>query len=381
MATAIRERSLVRQLFARRAHAAIGTFVPAKNGMTRPLETTGSPAEIADRSHSARTLARRRRRVRMRCAFALAFGMGTMIAGAIFDSPLAAAALGLLWASMRRAFGRDAIRHGFAPADIFNEGLAILVVAALAFGLAPDRVRAAGPVPLLIVVVGAVLLTLVTRWDGGGQDVDLLRARLRAKRSLDLIIALILALPILVATLCVAGTIAIVDRQFPFFLQTRLTRHRRPFRLIKLRTMRPSGPPGSRPRWTAIDDPRITPLGRWVRLLHLDELPQLWNVVTGDLSWVGPRPERPEYAQVFEAKLPMYHQRYRVPGGITGSAQVDGFAGNTSIRGRLDRDRYYVDRFDNIYDLWLIVLTVLRSIWPKSQEQIDYSPDDDAEVP
>lgn len=349
--------------------------------MTRPPEITDSPAEIADRLLSARALARRRRHLRMKCAFGLAFGLGTMIAGAIFDSPLAAVALGLVWACLRRAFGRDVIRHAFTAAGIFNEGLAILVVVGLAFGLAPDRVRVVGPVPLLILVVGAVLLTLVTRWDGGGKDLDLFRARLRAKRSLDLIIAMLLALPILVATILVAGAIALVDRQFPFFLQTRLTRHRRPFRLIKLRTMRPSGPPGSRPRWTAIDDPRITPMGRWVRLLHLDELPQLWNVVTGDLSWVGPRPERPEYAQVFEAKLPMYHQRYRVPGGITGSAQVDGFAGNTSIRGRLDRDRYYVDRFDNIYDLGLIVMTVIRSIWPKSQEQINYSPDDDAEVP
>lgn len=201
------------------------------------------------------------------------------------------------------------------------------------------------------------------------------------KRMLDVILALLLLPVVAPAVLILAAVIAIVDRQSPFFIQRRLTQFRRPFRLYKLRTMRTPADASTPPPWTAVHDPRITRLGHVLRQLHLDKLPQLMNILEGSLSFVGPRPERPEYAQVFAKQLPMYHDRYHVPGGVTGWAQINGFAGNTSIRQRLEHDLAYCQKPTLKSDLRILVLTVVRCFAPKHVPVVDYSPDRDDEIP
>ena len=111
-----------------------------------------------------------------------------------------------------------------------------------------------------------------------------------------------------------------------------MTRGGRVFRIWKLRTMVLDAEPGGVAVWPEEHDPRITRLGRVLRRLWIDELPQLWNVLRGDMSVVGPRPERPEFVEAFAEAMPKYQDRHAVPAGITGLAQVHGLTGNTSIR-------------------------------------------------
>jgi len=115
-----------------------------------------------------------------------------------------------------------------------------------------------------------------------------------------------------------------------------------------------------RPVWPEEDDPRITPLGRFMRRFWIDELPQLWNVIRGDLSLVGPRPERPPFIKAFSERLPKYPLRHRVPAGMTGLAQVMGFTGNTSLARRLHCDLRYVRAWSPWFDLRILFLTIVR---------------------
>lgn len=207
------------------------------------------------------------------------------------------------------------------------------------------------------------------------------REVLERKRAFDLILALFLTPAIIVAILPLALMIVVCDGQFPFYRQTRLGRFRKPFRLVKLRTMTDDPVDPQRPRWTAIEDPRVTAIGRILRRLHLDELPQIWNVLCGDLSFVGPRPERPEFAEVFAGHLPKYQSRHSVPTGITGLAQVEGFAGNSSLRRRLRCDLFYVRHVSMWFDLRIILLTIISTIKSNHRKQYNFDPDQDITIP
>jgi len=112
-------------------------------------------------------------------------------------------------------------------------------------------------------------------------------------------------------------------------------------------------------------DPRITGVGRIMRKLSIDELPQLWNVLTGDMSLVGPRPERPLFVAQFKDKIPQYMLRHKVKAGITGWAQVNGWRGNTSIEKRIEYDLYYIENWSVRLDLKIMWLTLLRGFFHK----------------
>ncbi len=141
------------------------------------------------------------------------------------------------------------------------------------------------------------------------------------------------------------------------FRQTRVGKDGRPFVMLKFRTLRPADDREAATRWNVADDPRLTRTGRLLRRTSLDELPQLWNVLRGDMSLVGPRPERPHFVERFSRAYPGYADRHRMPVGLTGLAQVSGLRGNTSIEDRT--------RFDNLYietwSLWRDVQIMLRT--------------------
>jgi lipopolysaccharide/colanic/teichoic acid biosynthesis glycosyltransferase len=170
---------------------------------------------------------------------------------------------------------------------------------------------------------------------------------------------LVLAAPLILAT---AVLVKLSSRGPAFYAQVRLGRRGKPFRLYKIRTMLHDCEKASGPRWAAPNDPRITPLGHFLRRTHLDELPQLWNVLRGEMSLVGPRPERPEFVPQLELAIPHYADRLLVRPGVTGLAQVQLPADTdmASVRRKLAYDLYYI-RYVNLWlDLRLMVCTGVR---------------------
>jgi lipopolysaccharide/colanic/teichoic acid biosynthesis glycosyltransferase len=145
------------------------------------------------------------------------------------------------------------------------------------------------------------------------------------------------------------------------YSQERVGLDGRSFRIHKFRTMVPDAEKATGPVWAHQGDPRTTRLGKWLRRLSIDELPQLFNVIQGSMSLVGPRPERPHFVGQFRQQVPMYMERHRVRSGITGWAQVNGFRGNTSIAERTRYDVYYVENWSLGFDLKIMMLT-LREI-------------------
>ena len=112
--------------------------------------------------------------------------------------------------------------------------------------------------------------------------------------------------------------------------------------------------------WTVKDDPRVTKLGSFMRKTSLDELPQLWNILIGDMSIVGPRPERPQFVEKFREEIPRYMIKHQVRPGLTGWAQVNGYRGDTSIRKRIEHDLYYIENWKLGLDIRILILTVFK---------------------
>jgi Undecaprenyl-phosphate glucose phosphotransferase len=138
------------------------------------------------------------------------------------------------------------------------------------------------------------------------------------------------------------------------------------FAMLKFRTMRVDAEAGSGPVWAKADDPRRTSLGRYLRASSLDELPQLFNVLRGEMSLVGPRPERPLFVEEFRRKIPGYMLRHKVKAGMTGWAQVNGWRGNTSLEKRIEYDLYYIERWSLAFDLKILVQTLWRGFSGKN---------------
>ncbi|MEF9885042.1 exopolysaccharide biosynthesis polyprenyl glycosylphosphotransferase [Streptomyces sp. P9-A4] len=178
-----------------------------------------------------------------------------------------------------------------------------------------------------------------------------------AKRALDLVFtapALALALPVLL--LC-ALAVRLSDGPGVLFRQERVGQHGRHFTLLKFRTLRPSDDTESATRWNVAGDRRMSAAGNFLRKTSLDELPQLWNVLRGDMSLVGPRPERPYFVAQFSKIHAGYAARHRMPVGLTGLAQVHGLRGDTSIEDRCRFDNHYIDH----WSLWQDVCILLRT--------------------
>ena len=183
----------------------------------------------------------------------------------------------------------------------------------------------------------------------------------KLKRVLDLIIGVIvsvLAAPVLLVVVLVvkatsAGPVV--------YSQTRVGRDRRIFTIYKIRTMYQDCERFSGPCWSSDNDPRVTPFGRLLRGTHLDELPQIWNVLRGDMSLVGPRPERPEFLPELEKALPHYGERLTVAPGVTGLAQVNlpPDSDHESVRRKLVYDIYYAENQGTWLDLKIIACTGL----------------------
>jgi sugar transferase (PEP-CTERM system associated) len=180
------------------------------------------------------------------------------------------------------------------------------------------------------------------------------------KRCVDLVAST--SLLVLAAPLCllVAALIKLEDDGPVFFQQTRTGRNGEPFVLNKFRSMSVDAEKGTGPKWAEMDDPRVTRVGRWIRKLRIDEIPQAWNVLRGDMSFIGPRPERPEFVRELVAAIPYYDYRHGTRPGITGWAQVNFPYGATveESRAKLEFDLYYLKNFSLLMDLYIMVRTV-----------------------
>lgn len=150
------------------------------------------------------------------------------------------------------------------------------------------------------------------------------------------------------------------------FCQERVGLHNKPFRMYKFRTMQVQTEEEEQKGWTKKDDPRVTSVGRFLRKTSLDEFPQLFNVLKGDMSLVGPRPERPQYVEKFREEIPRYMIKHQVRPGMTGWAQVNGYRGDTSIRKRIEHDLYYIENWTLGLDIKILILTVFRGFINKN---------------
>jgi exopolysaccharide biosynthesis polyprenyl glycosylphosphotransferase len=194
------------------------------------------------------------------------------------------------------------------------------------------------------------------------RDVALRGWKLTLKRVVDVIgsgVGLILLSPFLMA---MAVAIKLDSPGPVFYAQKRMGLDARPFWCLKFRSMRIDAESHG-PGWTTEDDPRVTRLGRWIRRLSIDEFPQLINVLVGDMSIVGPRPERPVYVEQFRRSIPRYMDRHREKAGMTGWAQVNGLRGDTSIAERTKYDLWYIENWSLWLDFKIILRTVFSIIW------------------
>lgn len=179
------------------------------------------------------------------------------------------------------------------------------------------------------------------------------------KRTLDIVVALTVLIFLSPLLMLLALLIKLSSPGPVFLVQERVGRDGRPFWCIKFRTMREDAEAESGPVWAAPDDPRRTRLGAFMRRFSLDEFPQFINVLLGEMSVVGPRPERPIFVDQFTQSIPRYARRHREKAGITGWAQVNGLRGNTSIEERTRYDLYYVENWSLFFDLKIIAKTVI----------------------
>jgi Undecaprenyl-phosphate glucose phosphotransferase len=197
-------------------------------------------------------------------------------------------------------------------------------------------------------------------------DVPLQGVRAWVKRGLDVVLSL---LAMIVLAIPFAIIAALVKRTSPgpiFYKQERMGLDGRAFTVYKFRSMHHQAEDDTGPVWARDDDPRATPVGRWLRRFDLDELPQFWNVLKGEMSIVGPRPERPFFVQQFKHRIPQYMLRHKVKAGITGWAQVNGWRGNTSLEKRIEYDLYYIENWSVTLDLKIMWLTVVRGLFQRA---------------
>lgn len=185
------------------------------------------------------------------------------------------------------------------------------------------------------------------------------------KRVIDVVVSfagLVIASPFLAA---IAVLVKLTSPGPVFFTQERVGQNEKIFRIYKFRSMRADAEAETGPVWAKDDDMRRTRAGYWLRRFSLDELPQLWCVLKGDMSLIGPRPERMVFVEQFKKSIPRYTERHNVKPGITGWAQVNGFRGDTAIEVRTGCDLYYIDNWSLFFDLKILVRTFFEFVFHK----------------
>ncbi len=201
-------------------------------------------------------------------------------------------------------------------------------------------------------MIGSVPIVGVGRW-----PLDQVWNRM-VKRVVDIVGGLV-GMVISVPFIMVSAIVIKLESKGPvFYAQERCGRRGKTFRIYKLRTMRTDAEAGDRPGWTVGDDPRRTRSGAFLRKWHIDELPQFWNVFKGEMSLVGPRPERPYFVEQFTPGIEHYMWRHVSKPGLTGWAQVNGFRGDTSISERVKYDLYYLENWSLAFDFKILVRTL-----------------------
>src|SRR3954469_2612787 len=186
------------------------------------------------------------------------------------------------------------------------------------------------------------------------------------KRAFDLVAAL-LGLVILSPLFLVVSALILITSGRPiFYAQERIGQGGRPFRMLKFRSMRRDAEGETGPIWASNHDSRCTRIGAWLRHTNIDELPQLVNVVWGEMSLVGPRPERPVFVERFRGTVDDYDLRHAVAGGMTGWAQVHGWRGRTSLRKRIQYDLDYIQRWTFWFDIRVLLMTFQHVVWGKT---------------
>ena len=186
------------------------------------------------------------------------------------------------------------------------------------------------------------------------------------KRIVDLagaLFGLIVFSPLMLVT---ALLIKITSPGPVLFSQERIGLHNRPFKMYKFRSMEVQDPGRERSQWTTPHDPRVTPVGRFIRKTSIDEMPQFFNVLIGNMSLVGPRPERPLFVEKFKEEIPRYMIKHQVRPGLTGGAQVNGYRGDTSITRRIEHDLYYIENWSLGFDFKIMFLTVFKGFINKN---------------
>jgi len=196
-------------------------------------------------------------------------------------------------------------------------------------------------------------------------DVPLQGFNSLVKRGLDIAFSSAMLVVLAIPFWIIAALVKMTSKGDVFYRQERMGLDGKSFMIYKFRSMYDDAEAESGPVFASEHDPRRTPLGRLLRRSNIDELPQLWNVLKGDMSIVGPRPERPLFVAQFKHKIPSYMLRHKVKSGITGWAQVHGWRGNTSIEKRIEYDLYYIENWSVRLDLKIMWLTLLRGFFHK----------------
>ena len=186
------------------------------------------------------------------------------------------------------------------------------------------------------------------------------------KRAFDVIVSLLLLIVALPVILLTALAIRLESKGPAFYRQRRVGLFNQTFEIPKLRSMRQDAEAGGNAIWAAERDPRVTRVGRFIRKVRIDELPQCWSVLKGEMSFVGPRPERPQFVADLERELPYYAERHMVKPGITGWAQIN-YPYGASIddaRNKLEYDLYYAKNYSPFLDLLILLQTLRVVLWP-----------------
>ena len=210
---------------------------------------------------------------------------------------------------------------------------------------------------MLASISGATAITIGSQILFSAADSPLSGANVVLKEIFDRVAAMFLLLLLAVPMALIAVLVKLTSKGPVFYMQTRMGMDQEKFKIIKFRTMKVDADKQVRPQWTSCDDARCTAFGAWLRRSSLDELPQLFNIVMGKMSLVGPRPERPVFVKRFSEEYKKYMLRHKVKAGMTGWAQINGLRGDTSLRKRLVYDLYYVRNWSLGLDVWILLRT------------------------